>query len=83
LEATDSIYDTDTLTGNSANLNGDITINLIERISYFSFLTDCSEPTSIFWDPDMGIAGTTSAAVSIFSHMASYAVFCFALSFLF
>jgi len=28
------------------------------RVCYFSFLTDCFNPTEIKWDPDMGVVGS-------------------------
>jgi len=67
--ANESIFDVDHLSAAAQDLDGTFTIALIERIVYFSFLTDCSEPTTIFWDPDLGIqypSGTeTSSAITV------------------
>jgi len=35
---------------------GEITLNLVLRTVYFSFLTDCNQPTDIYWDPEIGFA---------------------------
>jgi len=33
---------------------GEISMSLITRYVYFSFLTDCPQPSNIYWDPEMG-----------------------------
>jgi len=38
----------------------EVDINLITRIVYFSFLTDCNQPTNINWDPEDGIVDSGS-----------------------
>lgn len=43
----------------------DVTISLKRRIIYHSFITDCAKPEVIFWDPDFGVADTSSVAAFV------------------
>jgi len=59
----DTIYDPDVGVAIALALwSGEVNLNLVLRIVYFSFLTDCNQPTDIFWDPDMGYVDEASVA---------------------
>jgi hypothetical protein len=67
----ESSADADALSLAAQNSDVDISIGLIERITYFSYLTDCAMPAKIFWDPEFGIqygdgsdVSSTSAATA-------------------
>jgi hypothetical protein len=48
-----------------SKLSGEISINLITRYVYFSYLTNCPQPSNIYWDPDVGyVDAQPSSAVS-------------------
>jgi hypothetical protein len=57
------IFDGEVVTDTDANitvalaqLDGEIMLTTIEKMVYFSYLTDCPKPTDIYWDPEVGVA---------------------------
>jgi len=44
----------------------EISVTFKERITYFSFMTDCARP-DIFWDPDMGIVDNSDDSLASFT----------------
>jgi len=62
-----SSFDLDTLPSGDTDGLVDLTL----RVSYFSFLTDCADPTQIRWDPDFGVAGDMSPATTLAVSLAS------------
>jgi len=39
-------------------------LSLTDQISYYSFVTDCTNPSSIEWDPEMGVMTPTSGVAA-------------------
>jgi hypothetical protein len=69
------LYETDVTADEDVNINtalgmwsGEVKLNFLTRITYLSFLTECTggEPTDIFWDPDVGVVDNGSFASTIF-----------------
>jgi len=65
-----AIFESDPSSDTDTNINsalsqwsGEVSLNLETRIVYFSFLTDCNQPTDIFWDPEMGFVDTNFATI--------------------
>jgi len=80
----ESAYDVDALPNVAPDVT--ISISLIERITYFSYLTDCSMPEKIFWDPEFGIqygdgADLASSVANIATYSAFVAIACMAMLF--
>jgi len=66
----ESIYDVDALPTGAPDVT--ISISLIERITYFSYLTDCPMPSKIFWDPDFGMQYEDGSDVTSVANAATY-----------
>jgi len=52
------------ITAALAAFAGEISLSLVERILYFSFLTDCPMPSDIYWDPDVGFEIDSSSNIN-------------------
>jgi len=64
------IYENDPTFDKDVNVNtatgqwsGEVNVNFITRLVYYSFLTDCNQPTNILWDPDMGFVDSFASFV--------------------
>jgi len=82
------IYSSDVAADEDVNINtatnqwsGEVNLKLITRIVYFSFLTDCNQPTDILWDPDMGFVDSGSFASVIFPSLSLLLLALFSLLF--
>ena len=42
-----------------------VSFAMVKRFTYFSFLTDCAQPDTIYWDPDFGVVDNEESSSSM------------------
>jgi len=65
LRDVESMRDIDFGFPNNGSMDDGIQITLIQKLTYHSFLTNCSHP-DIYWDPDLGIVDNSNSSSGYF-----------------